>query len=74
MVTSLQMQLAMTIALRWREEPFDCEFRSVGGTGALRLFADGQLLREEMVACATAAYERARELRKQLTSAVAREA
>ena len=58
----------MTIALRWREDPFDCEFRCSGGAGALKLFADGELLREEVVACATAAYERARELRKLLTS------
>jgi len=58
----------MTIALRWREDPFDCEFRCIGGKGALRLFADGELLQEEVVACATAAYERARELRKLLTS------
>ena len=64
----------MTIALRWREEPFDCEYRSVGGDGALRMFAGGALIREERVASASAAYERARELRKLLTSPVKREA
>jgi hypothetical protein len=62
----------MTIAIRWREETLDCEFTTAGGQGILKIFADGELLREEIAETARAAQDRARELRKLLTSARAK--
>jgi hypothetical protein len=53
----------MGIALRWREEPFDCEFRGSPGRGTLRVYADGELVCEEQVESATAAHDRAREVK-----------
>ncbi|MGH8639136.1 MAG: hypothetical protein ACREUZ_18530 [Burkholderiales bacterium] len=64
----------MGIALRWREEPFDCEFTGSAGRGTLRLYADGELVCEERVESASAAHDRARELKDALLSPRAKHA
>lgn len=51
-----------SIALRWREEPFDCEFIDTQNGALLTIFADGELVWQELVRSAAAAYERAREV------------
>jgi hypothetical protein len=53
----------MGIVLRWREEPFDCEFRDTRGGGMLNVYVDGQTAWREPAASAAVAYTRARELR-----------
>jgi hypothetical protein len=64
----------MNLALRWREDPFDCEFTAALDGGVLRLFADGQLVSEESVRSAASAYDRARELRHVLLLRARRQA
>lgn len=56
----------MSIALRWREDPFDCELVDAPGGAILSIFANGQLVWHEIVRSAAAAYERAREVRATL--------
>jgi hypothetical protein len=56
----------MNLALRWREDPFDCEFTDAPNGGALRLFADGELVSHELVPSAAVACARARELKQVL--------
>lgn len=64
----------MTVALRWREDPFDCEFTDVLNGGILRMFLDGHLISHEIVRSAAAACERARDLRQILLPGVRRQA
>jgi hypothetical protein len=64
----------MGIALRWREEPFDCEFVGASSGGTLTLFADGQLMWQESVRSAAAAQVRAQEVKAMLLSPRARQA
>jgi hypothetical protein len=64
----------MGIALRWREEPFDCEFVGSAGSGQLRMYAERKLLRQEPVPSASAAYDRARELKEELVAPRAKHA
>jgi hypothetical protein len=52
----------MSIALRWREDPFDCELIDTRNGAFLSIFADGELVWHELVRSAAAAYERAREV------------
>jgi hypothetical protein len=56
----------MTLALRWREDPFDCEFTDALDGGVLRLFLEGQLVGQEIVRSAALAYARAREMKQGL--------
>ncbi|MGH9372701.1 MAG: hypothetical protein ACRD15_14335 [Vicinamibacterales bacterium] len=75
LVAHLQLVIEpMGIALRWREEPFDCEFLGTAGRGTLRVYADGELVCEERVDSATAAHDRAREVKDELLSPRARHA
>ena len=64
----------MGIALRWREEPFDCEFVGASGGGTLTLFADGQLMWQEGVRSAAAAQVRAQEVKAMLLAPRAKQA
>ena len=64
----------MGIALRWREEPFDCEFVGASGGGTLTLFSNGQLVWQESVRSATAAQVRAQEVKADLLSPRAKQA
>lgn len=64
----------MPIALRWREEPFDCEFAGSAAGGMLRIFSDGTIVWEEPAGSAAAAYDRAREVRDLLLSPRAKHA
>jgi hypothetical protein len=64
----------MGIALRWQEEPFDCEFVGAPSGGTLQMFSDGQLVWQEPVPSAVAAYNRAREMRERLLAPRARQA
>ena len=64
----------MGIALRWREEPFDCQFSSGPTGGTLTVSAGGRLVWQEKVRSAASAYERAREVKDSLMSPRAREA
>ena len=75
MVTRLQVRdCYMNLALRWREDPFDCEFTVAPDGGVLRLFADGQLVGQERVRSAASACDRARELRQVLLLRARRQA
>ena len=56
----------MAIVLRWREEPFECEFRDARSGGMLPLHLDGDIVWKEPVPSAAAAYIRAREARDEL--------
>lgn len=60
----------MRIVLRWREEPFDCEFRDAAAgaapLGALSVYSRGEMLWKEPVRSAADAHDRARELRAML--------
>lgn len=58
----------MGIALHWRDEPFDFEFRDAEDGGVLTVFANGELVWEEIVRSAVTAYERAREVTEILLS------
>jgi hypothetical protein len=62
----------MSIALRWREDPFDCEFVDAPGGAILTIFANGEPVWHEVVRSAAAAYERAREVRASLMAPRAR--
>ena len=64
----------MGIALRWREEPFDCEFIGSAGGGQLRMYDERKLVRQEAVSSASAAHDRAQELKEQLLSPRAKHA
>jgi hypothetical protein len=64
----------MGIALRWREEPFDCEFVGAPSGGTLQMFAGGQLVWQEPVRSAVVACDRARELKDRLLAPHARQA
>jgi hypothetical protein len=64
----------MGIALRWREEPFMCEFLGASGGGTLTVFSGNQVVWQEPVASAVAAHERAREIKEMLLSARAKHA
>jgi hypothetical protein len=64
----------MGIALRWREEPFDCEFIGSAGGGQLRMYDERKMVRQEAVPSASAAHDRARELKEQLLSPRAKHA
>ena len=64
----------MGIALRWREEPFDCEFVGASGGGTLTLFSDGQLMWQEPVRSAATAQVRAQELKAMLLAPRAKQA
>jgi hypothetical protein len=64
----------MGIALRWREEPFDCQFASGPSGGTLFVFAGGRLVWQELVRSAASACDRAREVKDSLLSPRAREA
>ena len=64
----------MTLALRWREDPFDCEFTEALNGGVLRLFSEGQLVAQEVVRSAALAYARARELKQVLLMGSRRQA
>jgi hypothetical protein len=56
----------MAIALRWREEPFDCQFIGAPSGGTLHIFSEGQLVWQEPVRSAVIAYSRACELKDRL--------
>jgi hypothetical protein len=58
----------MGIVLRWFEDPFECELVTRGG-GRILVVAtpDGHVVWEEPVASASAACDRAREVRDRLT-------
>ena len=59
----------MTIALRWRLDQFLCELKMAAEEeGVLSVFAGGQLIRQELVRSASAAYDRAREVCATLTT------
>jgi hypothetical protein len=62
------------IAIRWREQRFDCELQSDGETKWLCLFAGAQLVWRERVASVHAACDRAREVARQLMAPVAQQA
>jgi hypothetical protein len=64
----------MAIALRWREEPFDCEFVGSANGGTLSIYSNGELAWQEGVASAVAAHDRAREIREQLLAPRAKQA
>ena len=64
----------MGIVLRWREEPFDCEFRDAREGGTLTLYLDGEVVWREAVESAAAAHVRAREGREALMPRRARRA
>ena len=64
----------MGIALRWREEPFDCQFASGPSGGTLTVFAGGRMVWQELVRSASSAYDRAREVKDSLLAPRAREA
>lgn len=75
MVTSLHMRASdMTLALRWREEPFDCEFTDALNGGVLRVFVEGQLVGQEIARSAALAYARAREMKQVLLLRARRQA
>jgi len=57
---------SMGIVLRWREEPFDCEFRDASAGAALSVYSQGEMLWKEPVGSAADAHDRARELRAML--------
>jgi hypothetical protein len=56
----------MGIALRWREEPFDCEF--VGGPdhGVLTMYSGSRVVWRGEVPSAVAAHDRAQEVKDRL--------
>jgi hypothetical protein len=56
----------MAIVLRWREEPFDCEFRDGRGGGTLTLYQEGEVIWKESVPSAALAHDRSREARETL--------
>ena len=64
----------MGIALRWHEEPFDCEFVGASGGGTLSVFSSGQLVWQESVRSATAAQIRAEEVKAMLLAPRAKQA
>jgi hypothetical protein len=64
----------MGIALRWREEPFDCEFTGASGEGTLWVYSGGQLVWQEPVRTAAAAQVRAQEVKALLLSPRAKHA
>ena len=64
----------MGIALRWHEEPFDCEFVGVSAGGTLTLFSRGELVWQEAVPSAAAAQVRAQEVKAMLLSPRAKHA
>ena len=56
----------MDVALRWHEEPFECEFVGAQPEGTLRMRSDGHVVWSEPVRSAAVAYGRAREVKDQL--------
>jgi hypothetical protein len=64
----------MGIALRWREEPFDCEFVGAPSGGTLQMFSAAQIVWQEPVRSAVVACERAREVKDKLLARRARQA
>lgn len=56
----------MAIVLRWREEPFDCEFRDGRDGGTLILYLDGEVVWKEGVPSAALAHDRSCEARETL--------
>jgi hypothetical protein len=50
------------ITIRWREEPFACEFRGGTAGGSLYLFENDELVATDTVATLVVAHQRAREL------------
>ncbi len=65
----------MGIALRWLEEPFNCELTGPTGGGTLSLYGrQGELVWQEPVPSATAAHVRAQELKDMLLSPRAKHA
>ena len=64
----------MGISLRWREEPFDCQFVGGPSGGTLLILSEGQPVWQEPVRSASDAYERARELKDRLLAPRARQA
>lgn len=50
------------ITIRWREEPFTCEFRGGTAGGWLYLFEDDELVATDTVPTLVDAHQRAREL------------
>ena len=62
------------IVLRWREEPFDCEFRDARAGADLSVYAQGEMVWKEPATSAADAHERARELRAMLMPRRARPA
>jgi hypothetical protein len=64
----------MGIALRWHEEPFDCEFVGASSGGTLTVFSSGQIVWQESVRSATAAQVRAQEVKAMLLSPRAKHA
>lgn len=60
----------MSIVLRWLEEPYGCEVVTRKSGRVLRIAAaDGRIVWEEPVSSASAAWDRAREIRERLTAA-----
>ena len=58
----------MGIVLRWREEPYDCEFRESRSRAILSMAAEGELVWKEPVPSAATACRRAREISELLLS------
>jgi hypothetical protein len=60
----------MGFVLRWLEEPYACEVVTRGGDRMLLMVStDGRVVWEEAVPSASAAWDRAREIRDRLLSA-----
>lgn len=63
MVTILQSDGPMNgITIRWRDEPFTCEFRGTAAGGWVYLFEGDDRVASDTVPTVLAAYQRAREL------------
>jgi hypothetical protein len=58
----------MGITLRWRVEPFDCEFHLDGGSGWLVMRSEGLAVAQEAAPTARAAHQRASDLADMLRS------
>jgi hypothetical protein len=64
----------MGIALRWREEPFDCEFTGAANGGTLVVASGGRIVWQEPARTASAAQVRAQEVKALLLAPRAKEA
>jgi hypothetical protein len=64
----------LRMAVRWREQNFDCELQNDGGAKWLYVFDGPELVWRESIVSLAAAYAKAREVADKLSGRVARRA